>query len=89
MRDLPQKSLLGLDSMAMARNYPAWFSESTGYLQVVLGTCQSQVMRTAILTLIKPHENLITKIHPVSSLFVHLRINSDQSDLMFGWPRVP
>ena len=40
MRDLPQKSLLGLDSVAITRNYLAWFSESTGYSQVVLGTCQ-------------------------------------------------
>jgi len=39
MRDLPQKSLLGLDSMATARISQAWFSESTGYSQVVLGTC--------------------------------------------------
>jgi len=36
---LAKKSLLGLDSMATARIYPAWFSESTGYSQVVLGTC--------------------------------------------------
>ena len=40
MRDLPHKSLLGLDSMAIARSYPAWFKESTSYSQVDLGTCQ-------------------------------------------------
>jgi hypothetical protein len=40
MRDLPHKSLLGLDSMAIARSYPARFSESTGYSQVVLGTSE-------------------------------------------------
>jgi hypothetical protein len=37
---LAKKSLLGLDSMVTARSYPTWFSESTGYSQVALGTCQ-------------------------------------------------
>jgi len=26
--------------MAIGRSHPAWFLESTGYSQVVLGTCQ-------------------------------------------------
>jgi hypothetical protein len=46
MRDLPQKSLLGLDSMAITRSYLEWFSESTGFAQVVLGTCQRRVIHT-------------------------------------------
>jgi hypothetical protein len=32
--------MLGLDSMAISRSYPEWFSDSSGYSQVDLGTCQ-------------------------------------------------
>jgi len=35
---LAKESLLGVDSIATARIYPAWFSERTGYSQVVLET---------------------------------------------------
>jgi len=38
--DLPQKSLLGLVSMTIAKTYPEWFSDKTGCLPEVLGTCK-------------------------------------------------
>jgi hypothetical protein len=32
--------MLGLFSMAIAKTYPESFSDKTGYLPVVLGSCQ-------------------------------------------------
>jgi hypothetical protein len=32
--------MLGLDSMAIAKTYPEWFSDRNADLSVVLGTCQ-------------------------------------------------
>jgi len=37
---LSEESLLGLNSVATARIYPAWFTESADFTEGVLGTCQ-------------------------------------------------
>ncbi len=56
---------------------------------LALGNHPISVARITILSHIKPRENSRAKIYPVGSLFVLLRINSDQSDLMFGSLRMP